>query len=179
MAYTFKKELDTLLEFQQTGEVKEEEQNPFDYSPYLTEAGEINKEAIEARIKGLYSDDVDLIEDTARIFQTLQNEAEALKAQEKALAIRRKALEGRAEYLETRLTEAVGGVAWKSPKSNMKFTFKDTDAVIVDNQAEVPEEYIRTKIMKEVDKIAAKKVLKDGGEITGLHLEYRKHLTVK
>ena len=179
MAYTFKKELNTLLEFQQTGEVKEEEQNSFDYTPYLTEAGEVNKEAIEARIKGLYSDDVDLIEDTARIFQTLQNEAEALKAQEKALATRRKALEGRAEYLETRLTEAVGGANWKSPKSNMKFTFKDTDAVIVDNQAEVPEEYIRTKIMKEVDKIAAKKVLKDGVEISGLHLEYRKHLTVK
>lgn len=178
MAYTFKKELDTLLEFQQTGEVKEE-QNPFDYSPYLTEAGEVNKEAIEARIKGLYSDDVDLIEDTARIFQTLQNEAEALKAQEKQLAAQRKILEGRVEYLETRLTEAVGGIAWKSPKSNMKFTFKDTDAVIVDNQAEVPEEYIRTKIMKEVDKIAAKKAIKDGMEISGLHLEYRKHLTVK
>lgn len=178
MAYTFKKELDTLLEFQQTGEVKEEEQT-FDYSPYLTEGGGVDKEAIEARIKGLYSDDVDLIEDTARIFQTLQNEAEALKAQEKQLAAQRKILEGRAEYLETRLTEAVGGVAWKSPKSNMKFTFKDTDAVIVDDQAEVPEEYIRTKVVKEVDKIAAKKVLKDGVEVSGLHLEYRKHLTVK
>jgi hypothetical protein len=178
MAYTFKKELNTLLEFQQTGEVKEEEQ-AFDYSPYLTEAGEVNKEAIEARIKGLYSDEAYLIEDTARIFQDVQAKAEELKAQEKALATRRKALEGRAEYLESLLSEAIGGKKWQSPKSSMQIAVKETTAVQIEDMSKVPESFIRTKVVKEVDKIPAKKLLEAGEEVPGLFLEYRKHLTVK
>ena len=171
--YKINNELDTLLRISQTGEVLE------GYEDFYTEEGQVNQEAIEARIQELYSCIDDIIEDTARLAQNLDAEAKAIKAEEERLAARRKTVEGRLEWVEDRVTKLVGGENWNSPKSCLKLTFRSSEALIVDDESQVNSDYIKTKTVTSVDKVAAKNALKKGIDVGGCHIEKRRNLTIK
>lgn len=171
--YKINNELDTLLRISQTGEVLE------GYEAFYTEEGQVNQEAIETRIQELYSCIDDIIEDTARLAQNLEAEAKAIKAEEERLATRRKAVEGRLEWVEDRVTKLVDGENWNSPKSCLKLTFRSSEALIVDDESQVSSDYIKTKTVTSVDKVAAKNALKKGIDVGGCHIEKRRNLTIK
>ncbi|MCZ2111935.1 MAG: siphovirus Gp157 family protein [Dehalococcoidia bacterium] len=107
-------------------------------------------------------------------------EAEALKTEEARLAKRRKALENRADsvrgYLLAQLVAA--GIDKLKTKLFGITVNKPRKSVVVGDLEMLPPEFVRTK--KEADKVAIKKVLEEGGQVPGAHLEDgQPSLTVK
>lgn len=145
----------------------------------LNEDGTPNEEAIQKEIENLYECKETLIEETARLAQNLDAEARMIKAEEERLAARRKKVEDRVSRIHDRLTEMVEGTNWASKVSSLKLTFRASESLVVDNEEEVNPSFIRTKVVTSVDKVAAKKAIKEGKEVGGCHIEKRKNLTIK
>lgn len=59
-----------------------------------------------------------------------------------------------------------------------KVSYRNSKAVVVDNQDIIPDEFIREKVTISVDKVALKEAL-EKWEVEGARIEERKHLIIK
>jgi len=59
-----------------------------------------------------------------------------------------------------------------------KLSFRKSESVVVDDQTQLPEEYIKVKTTESPDKTALKKALKNG-EVKGCHIETKQNLQIK
>ena len=143
------------------------------------EDGSVNTEALEAEINNMFACKEELIEQTAHLVQNLEAEAKMIKLEEERLAARRKKLEERVVRTSDRLSNMVEGTNWSSKVSALKITFRSSEAVIVDNQAEINPAFIKEEVVQKVDKNAIKKALKAGQEVGGCHIEKRNNMTIK
>lgn len=171
--YEVNSALESLLTMIQTGEAQE------GYEHLLNEDGTVNLEAAEAEIQNLYTCKDEIVEDTAHLIQNLEAEMKMIKAEEERLAARRKRVEARVGFATDRLTNMLDATNWSSKKSCMKIAFRTSEALIVDNEAEIDPDYIITKTVTQVDKNKAKKAIKEGAELAGCHVERRKNLSIK
>lgn len=171
--YEINASLDVLYNMASTGEIQE------GWEHLANEDGTINMTALQAEIENLYACKDEIIEDTAHLVQNLEAEAKMIKAEEERLCARRKRLESYTEYVEDRLTSLVNATNWNSKKSCLKIAFRTSEALIVDNEAEIDPAYVITKTVTQVDKMAAKKAIKAGQELAGCHIEKRKNLSIK
>lgn len=101
-----------------------------------------------------------------------------IRAEEKRLAKMRKACESRAETKRNALDRYMrsNGIV-KVNGMSATIGYRKSEAVVVDNEAELPESYFRVK--KEVDKAGIKAAIKKGQEVAGAHIEKRESLYVK
>lgn len=116
------------------------------------------------------------IEGVALWIKNLKAEAEAYKAEKDAFAEREKAAKAKMESLKKWLAEALAGQAFKSPKAQV--TWRKSSALVIDDLWKVDDSFLRYKD-PEVDKEAVKKALKDGVEVSGVHIEERQSMTIK
>ena len=59
-----------------------------------------------------------------------------------------------------------------------KLSFRKSESVVIDDQTQLPKEYIKVKTTESPDKTALKKALKNG-DIKGCHIETKQNLQVK
>ena len=59
-----------------------------------------------------------------------------------------------------------------------KLSFRKSESVVIDDQTQLPKEYIKVKTTESPDKTALKKALKDG-DIKGCHIETKQNLQIK
>ena len=61
----------------------------------------------------------------------------------------------------------------------VRFFFRKSEALEITDESLIPEEYIKTKEVKTVDKNAIKKDIKEGKEINGAYIKVNKNLQIK
>ena len=171
--YEVNAQIENLYLIAQTGIVGE------GYEHLANEDGSVNQEALNAEIEALFTCKDDIIEDTARLIQNLEAEAQMLKTEEERLRDRRKKAEERVSYLSDKLTDMVDAQNWVSPTSSLKIGFRSSEALIVDDESKIDEQFIKIEIIKKVDKVGAKKAIKAGQKVMGCHIEKRQNLNIK
>lgn len=141
------------------------------------ETGEIiNLEELEQMQGQLY----DKTEAVAIYIKELKAESEMIAAEEKALKERKESKIKKAENLTRYLGNMMTMNAMPSfETSKVKVSSRKSEAVVVAENAEIPEKYLVTKTEVKPDKTALKKAIKSGEEIPGVIVEERVNWSVK
>lgn len=113
----------------------------------------------------------------------LQGDIENIKLTEKRLEKRRKSLEAHVEsiknYLLMQMLKARRNRI-NSPDSTFTIKVKENpDSINVISENDIPESYIKTQILKKIDKLSIKDDLKKGAYIPGVELIKRKQVEIK
>ena len=140
------------------------------------EDGEVNLD-ISKQLEEIHGAFTEKAVSVATVYRSLEQEAERYKAEEKRLAEIRRKLERHAEAVKCYLArecintgvEKIGGVS-------ANISFRTSEKTVIDNEAEIPDEYWRVK--KEPDLAAIKAAIKAGKEIEGAHLQSFKNIQI-
>lgn len=124
------------------------------------------------------------IEDKAEACAYLVREFEGyigtLAAEEKRLAERREIFRNRSERIKERLSELMRETN-REKIETARFTigFRKSLAVVIDDETQIPAEYIKETIERKPMKKELGEALKESHEIPGCHLEERKNLQIR
>ena len=140
------------------------------------EDGEVNLD-ISKQVEEIHGAFTEKAVSVATVYRSLEQEAERYKAEEKRLAEIRRKLERHAEAIKGYLArecintgvEKIGGVS-------ANISFRTSEKTVIDNEAEIPDEYWRVK--REPDLSAIKAAIKAGKEIEGAHLQSFKNIQI-
>lgn len=139
------------------------------------ETGEIlnadNLHAVEAEAS-------EKIEATALYLRELDAEAKAAKNEADRMIARVKSMQKRSDYLKAMLIEALH-VTGKVKTARVTVSIRTTQAVAVDEGANLPEAYTTAKTTVSPNKVAIKQALLDGVEVPGCHLEARESVSIR
>ena len=116
------------------------------------------------------------LEAVGLFIKNLESDAAAIREEEKKLAARRHVMENKAKRLREYMLLNLGD-GEKVKTARIEIGTRYTEAVHVDDDAEVPEEYMRIKA--EPNKTALKAALKNGVEIPGVQMVRNRSLQVK
>src|SRR5512139_3332291 len=96
----------------------------------------------------------------------LEAQAQAYETRAKQLAEHAKALSNRADYLRRYVRDAMifGGITEIRGPDFVAKLRTNPEKVVVDAESQVPWEFWREKVIKEIDKVALKQALQDGDE---------------
>ena len=140
------------------------------------ETGEID-EGIYAEMEALQLEFDAKIENLACWAKNLTSDAAQLKAEAANMTDRAKAAERKAESLKRYIAAALKGSKFETPR--VAIGWRKSTAVTIADDAQLPDEYLRTKTVTEPDKTAIKAALVAGKEIVGCALETRNNITLK
>ena len=142
------------------------------------ETGEVNEEALAA-LDQLEMERDRKVEYIACLIKNLRADAAAYKAEKDAFAKRQKQAENHVEGLLRYLQGALNGEKFISDRCAV--TFRKTTKVELNPDVsvyEIDQRFLRYKT-PELDKTLLAKVLKEGVEVAGVHLEEGLSMTVK
>lgn len=120
----------------------------------------------------------DKIEATALYLRELDAEAKAAKEEADRMLARVKSMQKRSDYLKSRLLEAVHATG-KVKTARVTVSIRTTQAVAVDEGANLPEAYTTVKTTVSPNKVAIKQALLDGVEVPGCSLEARESVSIR
>lgn len=120
----------------------------------------------------------DKIEATALYLRELDAEAKAAKDEADRMIARVKSMQKRSDYLKAMLIEALH-VTGKVKTARVTVSIRTTQAVAVDEGANLPEAYTTAKTTVSPNKVAIKQALLDGVEVPGCHLEARESVSIR
>lgn len=84
------------------------------------------------------------------------------------------------ERLKTSLSNAMQLFGVTEVKTQtLKINFRSSEQVIINDLANIPEVYIRTKTTRDADKIAIKEALKSGEIVSGAELVIKQNIQIK
>lgn len=139
------------------------------------ETGEIlnadNLHAVEAEAS-------EKIEATALYLRELDAEAKAAKEEADRMLARVKSMQKRSDYLKAMLLDALHATG-KVKTARVTVSIRTTQAVAVDEGANLPEAYTTVKTTVSPNKVAIKQALLDGVEVSGCHLEARESVSIR
>jgi hypothetical protein len=139
------------------------------------ETGEIlnadNLHAVEAEAS-------DKIEATALYLRELDAEAKAAKDEADRMIARVKSMQKRSDYLKAMLLDALHATG-KVKTARVTVSIRTTQAVAVDEGANLPEAYTTVKTTVSPNKVAIKQALLDGVEVPGCSLEARESVSIR
>ena len=118
------------------------------------------------------------IEATALYLRELDAEAKAAKDEADRMIARVKSMQKRSDYLKAMLIEALH-VTGKVKTARVTVSIRTTQAVAVDEGANLPEAYTTVKTTVSPNKIAIKQALLDGVEVPGCSLEARESVSIR
>lgn len=118
------------------------------------------------------------IEATALYLRELDAEAKAAKEEADRMLARVKSMQKRSDYLKAMLIEALH-VTGKVKTARVTVSIRTTQAVAVDEGANLPEAYTTAKTTVSPNKVAIKQALLDGVEVPGCHLEARESVSIR
>lgn len=141
------------------------------------ETGEILNLDILEQMEGQIYDKTEAV---AIFIKELKAESEMIALEEKALKERKESKIKKAESLTRYLGSMMTMNAMPSfETSKVKVSSRKSEAVVVAENAEIPERYLVTKTEVKPDKAALKKAIKGGEEIPGVIVEERVNWSVK
>lgn len=117
------------------------------------------------------------IEGMCCYIKNLMAEAVAYEAEEKRMRERRAAKEREIDRCKGYLAGVLYGEKFETPRC--KITWRKSEICNVLNIDAVPEEYKRTKVTVDADKMAIKKAIKGGMEIPGAEVIQKLNMTLK
>lgn len=118
------------------------------------------------------------IEATALYLRELDAEAKAAKDEADRMIARVKSMQKRSDYLKAMLIEALH-VTGKVKTGRVTVSIRTTQAVAVDEGANLPEAYTTVKTTVSPNKVAIKQALLDGVEVPGCSLEARESVSIR
>lgn len=155
-----------------------------EYSQFqqLIESEDFDEKTIADTLESIQGEIMDKGRNVAAYFQNLESDAEALKAAENRIAARRKAIESRAEWLKEYLRsnmERCGISKIECPEFVVTLG-KPRDVCEIVNEDDLPDDYVKTKVMKSPDKALILKAMKDGYDVPGAKIgKSKSSLSVK
>lgn len=120
----------------------------------------------------------DKIEATALYLRELDAEAKATKEEADRMLARVKSLQKRSDYIKAMLLDALHA-AGKVKTARVTVSIRTTQAVAVDEGANLPEAYTTVKTTVSPNKVAIKQALLDGVEVPGCSLEARESVSIR
>lgn len=139
------------------------------------ETGEIlnadNLHAVEAEAS-------DKVEATALYLRELDAEAKAAKDEADRMIARVKSMQKLSGYLKSMLLDALHATG-KVKTARVTVSIRTTQAVAVDEGANLPEAYTTVKTTVSPNKVAIKQALLDGVEVPGCSLEARESVSIR
>ena len=118
------------------------------------------------------------IEATALYLRELDAEAKAAKDEADRMLDRVKSMQKRSDYLKSMLLEALHATG-KVKTARVTVSIRTTQAVAVDEGANLPEAYTTVKTTVSPNKVAIKQALLDGVEVPGCSLEARESVSIR
>ena len=123
------------------------------------------------KLDGLQLERDEKIENIVFLIENTKNDIAGLKEQEDIFKARRKAAEKKLESLKGYLSYALGGQKFETVKA--KVSFRKSEAVTVENEELIPEDYWETVEVERIDLRAIKNALKAGKSVEGARIEER------
>lgn len=117
------------------------------------------------------------IENIALWIKNLEADAEAFKREEEAFEERKKAAANKAESLRRYLDTALNGQKFATERVSV--SFRNSKAVQIAENTELPAEYIKTKVEKLPDKKKIGDALKNGIAVPGCALVTNRNMQIK
>jgi hypothetical protein len=98
-----------------------------------------------------------------------------------------KRLQEQKKYFENRAKRIKEYITYSMERFNItrietpfaRLYFKPSESLVVVDEKDVPEEFMKTKEVKQVDKTALKKAIKDGLTVEGVYIERKSNLQLK
>lgn len=118
------------------------------------------------------------IEATALYLRELDAEAKAAKEEADRMLDRVKSMQKRSDYLKAMLLDALHATG-KVKTARVTVSIRTTQAVAVDEGANLPEAYTTVKTTVSPNKVAIKQALLDGVEVPGCHIEERESVQIR
>ena len=118
------------------------------------------------------------IEATALYLRELDAEAKAAKEAADRMLARVKSMQKRSDYLKAMLLDALHATG-KVKTGRVTVSIRTTQAVSVDEGANLPEAYTTVKTTVSPNKVAIKQALLDGVEVPGCSLEARESVSIR
>lgn len=118
------------------------------------------------------------IEATALYLRELDAEAKAAKEEADRMLARVKSMQKRSDYLKAMLLNALHATG-KVKTARVTVSIRTTQAVAVDEGANLPEAYTTVKTTVSPNKVAIKQALLDGVEVPGCHIEERESVQIR
>lgn len=140
------------------------------------ETGEID-ESKYAEMEALQMEFDSKIENLACWAKNLISDAAQLKAEAATLTDRAKSAEKKADSLKRYIAAALHGTKFETARCAINW--RKSTVVTIAPDADLPEEYVRTKTTVEPDKTAIKAALASGKTVDGCTLETRNNMTLK
>lgn len=139
------------------------------------ETGEIlNADALHA----VEAEAAEKIEATALYLRELDAEAKAAKDEADRMIARVKSMQKRSDYLKAMLLDALHATG-KVKTARVSVSIRTTQAVAIDEGANLPEAYTTVKTTVSPNKVAIKQALLDGVEVPGCHIEERESVQIR
>lgn len=117
------------------------------------------------------------IENVALWVKNLKALTSAIKAEKDALAEREAIHKAKIESLSKWLVGVLDGAKFETPK--VKISFRNSEAVEITDESEIPAEYMREKVQTAPDKTAIKEALKSNFNVPGAILVQNKNIQIK
>lgn len=139
------------------------------------ETGEITGAEILHEVEALASEKV---EATALYLRESDAEIDAVKKEIERLTARVKSATKKNDYLKAMLLDALHATG-KVKTARVTVSIRTTQAVAVDEGANLPEAYTTVKTTVSPNKVAIKQALLDGVEVPGCSLEARESVSIR
>lgn len=141
-------------------------------------------EVIDDTLEGIEGELVEKGRNVAAFFLNLGAEIEAIKGAEARIAAHRKALENKQSRLKEYLKQNMSRCGITEIKANdgsfaAKLYIGRDEAVVIDDEGQLPKDYLREKVTYTADKTLIKSALNDGFDVPGAHVEKRDRLEIK
>lgn len=117
------------------------------------------------------------IESLVMYFKDTLATAKAIAEEIANLKARKESLEKKAESLENYIQFVLNNTAFETPKC--KVTFRTSEAVVIAENALIPDEFVVVKETRTPDKKALKTALQNGTEIEGVSIEKKFNPQIK
>lgn len=116
------------------------------------------------------------IKGVAEWYINLLAEAKALKEEKEKFAQRQKVAENKATSIKKWLDNALQGENFKT--TTVQVSYRKSERIVIDDIYKVDERFLKYA-EPTADKAEIKKALKQGEEITGVHLETKQNISIK
>lgn len=114
------------------------------------------------------------------IIKRLDDDVSIIDAEIKRLQEYKKKSEARKELLEQRISEAMKLYNIEKVETpTLKLSFRKSESVEIEDENQVPKEYIKIKTTTSIDKVALKAAIKEGKVIAGATLIKKDNLQIK
>ena len=140
------------------------------------ETGEVRQEDLD-KLNELQLARGEKLDNIGCYIKSLKAESKAIKEEADALTKRKKSLDNQIKGLESYVSLMLDGKPFESAR--VKFSFRESEAVVIDDDKKLARSWFRKVIKFEPNKEAIKDAIKAGKKVRFAHIEKKKNLQIK